>query len=95
MPGKKLIFMGAEIAQIREWDPDYRLDWAYLQEPMHKGIQNWVRDLNTLYRSEPALHELDFNPAGFSWVDYADEAQSIISFIRKGYNSDECILAVL
>src|SRR5205823_13722675 len=72
-PGKKLLFMGGEIGQRREWHHDRSLDWHLLGEgPYHRGLQRLVRDLNRLYRREPALHELDADPAGFAWIDCAD-----------------------
>ncbi len=83
LPGKKLLFMGGEFGQRREWDHDGHLDWDLLDEPLHQGIRMWVRDLNALYRREPALHCLDCRPAGFSWVDNRDAEQSIVSFLRR------------
>ena len=83
-PGKKLLFMGGEFGQWNEWNHDASLDWHLLEQPFHKGLQRWVRDLNTAYRGEPALHELDCDPAGFEWVDCNDSEQSVISLLRKG-----------
>ncbi len=83
-PGKKLLFMGGEFGQWQEWNHDTSLDWHLLDYPLHCGLQRWVRDLNTLYRGEPALHQLDFDPAGFEWVDCNDSEQSVITFLRKG-----------
>jgi 1,4-alpha-glucan branching enzyme len=82
-PGKKLLFMGGELAQWHEWNHDGQLDWALADQPMHSGIGRWLRDLNSLHRSEPALHELDFDPAGFSWVDSNDSEQSVASVLRS------------
>jgi 1,4-alpha-glucan branching enzyme len=82
-PGKKLLFMGGELAQWQEWNHDGQLDWALAGEPMHSGIGRWLRDLNSLHRSRPALHELDFDPAGFSWVDSNDSEQSVVSVLRS------------
>ncbi|WP_102960181.1 1,4-alpha-glucan branching protein GlgB [Mangrovicella endophytica] len=82
-PGKKLIFMGGEFAQEREWAHDFSLDWHLLENEDHKGVQRLVRDLNQLYREIPALHQLDCDPAGFEWVDTSDVEQSVISFLRK------------
>ncbi|WP_082537166.1 MULTISPECIES: 1,4-alpha-glucan branching protein GlgB [unclassified Aureimonas] len=82
-PGKKLIFMGGEFGQEREWAHDYSLDWHLLDQPEHQGVQRLVRDLNTLYREIPALHQLDCDPAGFEWVDTQNEAESVIAFLRK------------
>ena len=83
-PGKKLLFMGGEFAQLREWDHDGSLDWHLLSEHGHAGMQHLVRDLNALYRSSPALHSLDCEAAGFEWVNADDAARSILSFLRKG-----------
>ncbi|MBV8650910.1 MAG: 1,4-alpha-glucan branching protein GlgB, partial [Alphaproteobacteria bacterium] len=71
-PGKKLLFMGGEFAQEREWNHDTSLDWHLLGQPLHQGVQRWVRDLNTTYRAQPALHRLDCDPRGFEWVDAND-----------------------
>ena len=85
-PGKKLLFMGSEFGQWNEWHHDFSLDWHLLEQPMHSGLQRWVRDLNMLYRSEPQLFELDYEHSGFEWVDCHDNANSIISFLRFGRN---------
>ncbi len=82
-PGKKLLFMGGEFGQRREWDHEGSLDWHLLQDVRHAGVQRWVRDLNRLYRWEPALHELDCEPAGFEWIDPDDSDHSVLSFLRK------------
>jgi 1,4-alpha-glucan branching enzyme len=91
-PGKKLLFMGGEIGQWREWNHDSSLDWHLAGDPMRAGLQRWVADCNRLYRSEPALHELDFSPDGFSWVDANDSDQSIASFLRS--SGDRHVLVV-
>jgi 1,4-alpha-glucan branching enzyme len=93
-PGKKLLFMGGEFAQWREWNHDESLHWHLLQYPMHQGIQRWISDLNQLYRLEPALHELDFAAAGFEWIDVHNAEQSVIGFIRKAKSTDTLILVV-
>ena len=93
-PGKKLLFMGGEFAQWREWNHDESLDWHILRYPHHQGIQKWVRDLNRLYKNERALYELDCNGEGFEWIDFHDWEHSIISFIRKGKATDTAILVV-
>jgi 1,4-alpha-glucan branching enzyme len=93
-PGKKLLFMGGEFGQWREWNHDGSLDWPLLGYPLHAGVQRWVADLNRLYRSEPSLHELDVDPAGFEWIDCSDFATSVISFIRKGRSTGDIILIV-
>jgi 1,4-alpha-glucan branching enzyme len=82
-PGKKLLFMGGEFGQPWEWDHEAALAWELLDEPLHRGVQRWVEDLNRLYRQEPALHELDCGPAGFEWIDADDREQSVLSFLRK------------
>jgi 1,4-alpha-glucan branching enzyme len=83
-PGKKLLFSGGEFGQWREWNHESSLDWHLLQYPLHQGIQAWVSALNRLCRQEPALHELDFDPRGFEWVDVNDRDNSVVSFIRRG-----------
>jgi len=93
-PGKKLLFMGGEFGQRGEWDHNRSLDWHLLQELPHQGIQKWVRDLNRFHRSEPAMHERDFHSDGFEWVDFRDWEQSVISFLRKGQDPKEKVLAV-
>jgi len=82
-PGKKLLFMGGEFGQRREWQHDESLEWHVLGFPLHAGVRRWVRDLNRLYRSTAALHELDFSNAGFSWIDCDDADVSVISFVRR------------
>ncbi|UCB42777.1 MAG: 1,4-alpha-glucan branching protein GlgB [Dehalococcoidales bacterium] len=93
-PGKKLLFMGAELGQWQEWDHDRSPDWHFLEYERHSDINKWVKALNQLYRSEPTLHELDCEPAGFEWIDTSDALQSVISFIRKGKSTDDIVLIV-
>jgi 1,4-alpha-glucan branching enzyme len=93
-PGKKLLFMGNEFGQWSEWNHDASLEWHLLKEPFHAGLKQWVRDLNGLYRRQPLLHELDFDPAGFEWVDCTDFQRSIISFLRRGRNLNDQLLFV-
>ena len=81
-PGKKLIFMGSEFGQENEWAHEHSLDWHLLADPLHRSVQDLVRDLNWLYRSTPALHRLDTSPDGFSWVDANDGDNSVLSFLR-------------
>jgi 1,4-alpha-glucan branching enzyme len=83
LPGKKLLFMGGEFGQWREWNHDTGLDWHLLEQSQHGGLARWVRDLNTFYRGRPALHELDCDPAGFEWIDCNDAENSVLSFLRK------------
>lgn len=94
-PGKKLLFMGCEFAQWREWNHDDALDWNLLDTPAHSGMQRWVRDLNKLYQSEPALYARDFQPEGFEWIDCQDSDQSVITFLRRGSDGDSLILVAL
>ncbi len=93
-PGKKLLFMGCEFGQMREWTHEESLDWHLLDDPLHQGIKKWLRDLNYLYGKESALHELDFEQKGFEWIDFNDWAKSIISYIRRGRSSEDSILVV-
>ncbi|MBV8785044.1 MAG: 1,4-alpha-glucan branching protein GlgB [Gammaproteobacteria bacterium] len=82
-PGKKLLFMGGEFGQRREWQHEESLEWHVLGYPLHRGLQSWVRDLNALYRATPALHALDFTPEGFRWIDASDTDASVIAFLRS------------
>jgi 1,4-alpha-glucan branching enzyme len=91
-PGKKLLFMGGEFGQVREWTHDGSLEWHVLQYPNHSGLQKWVEDLNHVYRSEPALYEIDSDPLGFEWVDCGDSDQSVLTFMRKGHSADDMVL---
>ena len=91
-PGKKLLFMGGEFGQVREWTHDESLEWHVLQYPSHAGLQKWVEDLNHVYRREPALYEVDSDPAGFEWIDCGDSDQSVLTFMRKGHSSDDLVL---
>ncbi|MDW8045290.1 MAG: 1,4-alpha-glucan branching protein GlgB [Nitrososphaerota archaeon] len=93
-PGKKLLFMGGEFGQWSEWNHDRSLDWHLLEYPKHQGLQRLVRDLNSIYRRERALHRSDFSPDGFEWIDFNDWEQSVISFIRRDRESDEVMLIV-
>jgi len=92
-PGKKLLFMGGEIGQWKEWNHDTSLDWDLLEQPRHAGLQLWVRDLNRLLADEPALHRLDFDPEGFDWIDCHDADKSVVSLIRRGGTPDDTIVA--
>jgi 1,4-alpha-glucan branching enzyme len=93
-PGKKLLFMGGEIAQQREWDHDRSLDWHLLDDPRHSGVQRLVRDLNRLYRQIPALHALDDKPEGFQWSVIDDAANSIFAYLRLDAESGKPVLVV-
>src|SRR5258708_32958083 len=91
--GKKLLFMGCEFGQVREWAHDSSLEWHVLQYPVHRGVQNWVEQLNRVYREQLALHQLDSDPAGFEWIDCNDTAASVISLLRKGRSpADEIVI---
>jgi 1,4-alpha-glucan branching enzyme len=87
-PGKQLLFMGAELAQETEWDHDGSLPWWLLDRPDHRGMQAWVAHLNHLHRSEPALHERDFTPDGFQWIDASDTGASVLSWLRHPARDD-------
>jgi 1,4-alpha-glucan branching enzyme len=93
-PGKKLLFMGDELAQWSEWRHDASVDWHTLEYPQHRGVQQWVTDLNAAYRDTPALHTKDFDPAGYSWIDGADTQNSVLSWIRQGESADDIVVAV-
>jgi 1,4-alpha-glucan branching enzyme len=94
-PGKKLLFMGGELAQWPEWSHESSVEWQLENLPSHSGVQKWVADLNRTYRTEAALHELDFSPEGFEWIDYQDAQNSTLSFIRKAHASRDFVLVVL
>ncbi len=87
-PGKKLLFMGGEFGQRREWTHEGELEWWVLQYPEHAGVQRWVADLNRVYRSEPALHEVDFDAAGFEWIDASDHEASTLAWVRRSRSGD-------
>ena len=94
-PAKKLLFMGGEMGQWDEWYHESSLAWHLLDQPLHSGLQRWVQDLNRLYRNESALHEQDFDPAGFEWIDCNDALQSTRSLLRKGRSTDDMVIVVL
>ncbi len=83
-PGKKLLFMGGEFGQTREWNHDGVLDWPLLEHEPHAGLQRWVTDLNRFYAGTPAAHALDFEPAGFEWIDADDSRNSVLTWLRRG-----------
>ncbi len=93
-PGKKLHFMGDEFGQRSEWNHDVGLDWHLVGQPLHAGLQQWVRDLNHLLRREPALHARDTDPGGFEWIDCSDHNRSLVSFLRRGTAPDDVLLFV-
>ncbi len=93
-PGKKLLFMGGEFGQWNEWNHEQSLDWHLLNYPEHRGIQRWVQDLNRAYRKVSALHQVDFDPGGFRWVDCNDVETSVISFLRIDRSGNDMVLVV-
>jgi 1,4-alpha-glucan branching enzyme len=94
-PGKKLLFMGSEFGQWREWDHDQSLDWHLLDDPAHAGLRRYVQALNWHLRNEPALHEIDFEPAGFRWIDCNDSDASIVAFVRMARSSSDAVIVVV
>ena len=93
-PGKKLLFMGTEFGQVPEWGHEWGLEWFVLQYAKHSGLQKWVQQLNRAYREQPALHELDHDPAGFEWIDCNDNQTGTISLVRKGRSEQARLVAV-
>ncbi|MGB6034441.1 MAG: 1,4-alpha-glucan branching protein GlgB, partial [Bacteroidota bacterium] len=93
-PGKKLLFMGNEFGQWREWLHEESVEWHALEHHHHRGTQQWVKDLNAVYKREPALHSLDFSNETFEWVDFHDWENSTLSFLRRGNTSDDIILVI-
>jgi 1,4-alpha-glucan branching enzyme len=93
-PGKKLLFMGDEFAQVSEWSHDHQLEWHLLDHPEHEGVRRLVRDLNHLYRSLSALHELDCEQEGFSWIDCHDSESSVVAFLRRSHAHDHFVVVV-
>jgi len=93
-PGKKLLFMGGELGQWDEWNFEKSVDWHLLVEERHQKLQLWLKDLNKFYRTEPAMHELDFERLGFEWLDIQDWEKSIISFVRRARNPDHMVIVI-
>jgi len=93
-PGKKLLFMGGELAQEGEWSHDASLDWRLLEHPAHAGVQRLVRDLNAIYRAEPALYEVDFEPHGFRWLDANDAERNVLAFLRLSADGSRALACV-
>lgn len=91
-PGKKLLFMGTDIGDYQEWNHDATVPWDVLQYPVHQGLQRFVRDLNHLYRSSPALYQVDFDFTGFEWIDIADVEKSCISLLRRAADPADCLI---
>jgi len=94
-PGKKLNFMSNDIAQFKEWNVKESLDWFVQDFELHKKLNYFVKDLNSLYTKNPAMYEVDFKPEGFEWVDFSDSDSSVIAFTRKSENNNEILLFVL
>ncbi|MFQ5630632.1 MAG: 1,4-alpha-glucan branching enzyme, partial [bacterium] len=93
-PGKKLLFMGGEFGQWNEWNVKQSLDWHLLEFEPHRKLRQFVRDLNAMYKQNPALWELDFTPEGFQWIDFQDAESSIVSFLRRGKKSKDFLLFI-
>ncbi len=93
-PGKKLLFMGCEFGQVAEWNHGKSLDWHLLAQPLHAGLQAWVRDLNALLKTCPALYANDYQREGFAWVDHEDAARSVVSFVRRCAGQGNCVLVL-
>ncbi|MEM6370238.1 MAG: 1,4-alpha-glucan branching protein GlgB [Myxococcota bacterium] len=94
MPGKKLLFQGAEIGTAKEWNHEASLDWHLLHDPLHGGLMRCLGDLNRMHTGDPAMHALDFEPAGFDWIDCSDADQSILSLMRKGEKPENLMVVV-
>ena len=94
-PGKKLMFMGCEFAQWREWNHDESLDWHLLEYQDHRGIQQWVRDLNRTLAEQRALYQVDFDHTGFEWVDCSDFEGSVVSFVRRAYDPSDFVVVIV
>jgi len=94
-PGKKLLFMGSEFAQWSEWTEANSIDWHLLQWENHKGVQNLLKDLNSLYKNYPPMHEVDFKWEGFEWIDISDADNSMLSFVRRGKDPDDFLVFIL
>ena len=93
-PGKKLLFMGCEFGQDWEWNSEESLRWHLLEYPMYKGMQNCVRDLNLMYKGNPAFYEEDFEYRGFEWIDHSNADDSVISYMRKGHNPGDYMVVI-
>jgi 1,4-alpha-glucan branching enzyme len=93
-PGKELLFMGVEIGQWDEWNHDKSIDWHLLQFTSHSCLQKFVKDMNNIHHTEPALYEVDFDPSGFEWIDFRDAESSVISFMRKAKDPDDFLVII-
>jgi 1,4-alpha-glucan branching enzyme len=93
-PGKKLLFMGCELAMWQEWNNEDGLPWAYADEPPHRGVRRLVRDLNRVYAEDAALHQVDYEAHGFQWIDCNDNENSVISLVRRARDPQNAVVAV-
>jgi len=93
-PGSKLLFMGSEFGQSREWNFEGSLDWHLLEYGYHQGVKKCITDLNSLYKNNPALYEKQFTAEGFEWINYSDHQNSVLTYIRKGNNEKESLVIV-
>ena len=93
-PGKKLLFMGGEFGQREEWRHEDQLQWELLKHASHQQVQSWTKDLNALYRTEPALYERDFEFNGFEWIDMGYDHKAVFAFLRKGFKPEDSILVI-
>jgi 1,4-alpha-glucan branching enzyme len=94
-PGKKLLFMGGEVGQWREWNHDWQVDWDVLGDPRHAGLQRWVQDLNRVYAQQPALWEADNDPSGFAWIDCHDAENSVLAHVRRAADPADFVVALV
>jgi len=94
-PGKKLLFMGGEIGQWREWNHDWQIDWEVLGDPAQAGLQKWIRDLNRVYAEQQSLWDLDHEPSGVSWIDCNDHEHSLIALTRRAANEKDFTVAIV
>ena len=93
-PGKKLLFMGAEIGQIGEWNFERQVTWPLLEQPLHQQLQAFVAELQRVYAAEPALYEVDDHWDGFQWIDFSDAARSVVSFMRRARDPNDRVVIV-
>jgi 1,4-alpha-glucan branching enzyme len=91
-PGTKLLFMGGEFGQTTEWNIERGLEWGLLDYDFHKGIKEWVKDLNNYYNHSTALYEKQFEPEGFEWIDHGDYERSLLTYLRKGKKEDDMVV---
>jgi 1,4-alpha-glucan branching enzyme len=92
-PGKKLLFMGGEFGQWNEWNHEASLDWHLLERPLHRGLSQWIGDLNRVLRQRGALHTRDFDTEGFRWIDASDSEQSVLTYLRRSARDEYLLVA--